>query len=228
MPRPHTTPTAGPTTGLAAGLALVGLLGLAACPKPTAGNDPSNGPATPGAADPGADPGVNSGANSGANLDANPGITPTAGCLSDADCAGGVCEGQGCTDTKPGTCMPADRMCTRDAALYCGCDGKPFHASGSCPGRRYASKGECAPSGPAKPDGASCLAASECSSGICEGQGCNDTEPGTCAPVQRMCTRDAQVYCGCDGAIFRASGSCPGQRFASRGECAAAPAPSGA
>lgn len=213
-----------PPAALAAVLTLGSLLGLAACPKPTAGGDPSSEPATVpgGAVDPGA----------------NPGTTPPSGCLSDADCTDGVCEGQGCSDTEPGTCMPADRMCTRDSALYCGCDGQPFRASGSCPGRRYASKGECAPAEPSSPpgsspggakaDGESCLAASECTSGICEGPGCSDAEPGTCASAQRMCTRDLQVYCGCDGAVFRASGSCPGQRFASRGECAAAPAPGGA
>ncbi|MGC4065440.1 MAG: hypothetical protein QM784_12485 [Polyangiaceae bacterium] len=33
----------------------------------------------------------------------------------------------------------------------------------------------------AKPAGAQCQAASECESGVCEGEGCGDT-PGTCAP----------------------------------------------
>lgn len=70
-----------------------------------------------------------------------------------------------------------------------------------------------------RPDGASCLAASECASGICEGEGCGDDQPGTCQPSSRMCTRDLRQYCGCDGETFGASGSCPGRRFATRAPC---------
>lgn len=68
-------------------------------------------------------------------------------------------------------------------------------------------------------DGAACLAASECASGVCEGQGCDAATPGTCAPRSRACTRDLRAYCGCDGKTFHTSGSCPGQRFSSKGEC---------
>ena len=66
--------------------------------------------------------------------------------------------------------------------------------------------------GPAA-DGASCLAASDCASGVCEGQGCGDDQPGTCALAARPCTKDYRPYCGCDGVTFHGSGSCPGQRF---------------
>ncbi|HEY5950735.1 MAG TPA: hypothetical protein VIV40_34825 [Kofleriaceae bacterium] len=64
-------------------------------------------------------------------------------CLKNEDCASGVCEGQGCDDAHPGTCAPKTRGCTRDLRAYCGCDGKTFSTSGSCPGRRYAAKGAC-------------------------------------------------------------------------------------
>ncbi len=70
-----------------------------------------------------------------------------------------------------------------------------------------------------KPDGATCLTGGECASKVCEGQGCEATVPGTCAPAARACTRDLRAYCSCDGKTFRASGSCPGQRYASKGEC---------
>ena len=70
----------------------------------------------------------------------------------------------------------------------------------------------------AKPAGAQCSAATECESGVCEGEGCGDTA-GTCAPAQRACTRDLRQYCGCDGKTFQASGSCPGQRFSARQAC---------
>lgn len=207
-------------------VALVGLFGLATCIKTTTttppdGDGASTGPATvPGGA---VDPG---------QADPNASPPPTAGgCLSNADCDGGVCEGMGCGDDQSGTCAPAGRMCTRDSAPYCGCDGNTFRSSGSCPGRRYAAKGECdspAPGGGAVADGSPCTTAGECSSGICEGEGCGDDQPGTCAPAKRMCTRDYRAYCGCDGNTFRASGSCPGQRYASRGECGSASAKGGA
>jgi hypothetical protein len=144
-----------------------------------------------------------------------------AACLAASDCANGVCEGLGCGDDAPGVCVSAERMCTTDVASYCGCDGKTFTSSGSCAGQRYASRGACASM--ARAVGESCLAATDCASGVCEGQGCGADAPGVCAPASRGCTRDSRSYCGCDGQTFRASGSCPGRRFATKGACASAP-----
>jgi hypothetical protein len=155
-------------------------------------------------------------------------------CFTGDQCASGTCEGRGCGESQPGRCMPRARMCTRDLRTYCGCDGQPFQASGSCPGRRYASTGDCAggpppppPPPPAtkKPDGAACLIGDECGSGVCEGQGCGSTNPGRCAPRTRACTKDLRMYCGCDGRTFQASGSCPGRRFAKAGACSGPPGP---
>jgi hypothetical protein len=70
-----------------------------------------------------------------------------------------------------------------------------------------------------KPQGAECLLSTECASGVCEGQGCANDKPGTCAPDKRMCTRDRRTYCGCDGKTFFASGTCPGRRYAARNAC---------
>jgi hypothetical protein len=78
---------------------------------------------------------------------------------------------------------------------------------------------DAAPSEPPGSEGAACLTADDCDSGVCEGEGCGDEQPGTCAPAQRGCTRDLRAYCGCDGATFRTSGSCPGQRYAAPGAC---------
>jgi hypothetical protein len=64
-------------------------------------------------------------------------------CLLDAECASGFCEGQGCGEDQPGVCVGSMRRCTRDLRPYCGCDGKTFMASGTCPNRRYASPGPC-------------------------------------------------------------------------------------
>jgi len=67
-------------------------------------------------------------------------------------------------------------------------------------------------------DGAACTEASQCASGICEGEGCS-AEKGRCASKVAPCTRDLVTYCGCDGRTFQASGSCPRQRYAHRGAC---------
>jgi hypothetical protein len=81
---------------------------------------------------------------------ATPPSPPTGGadgatCLAAADCASGICEGQGCDTATPGKCMPRARMCTQDYREYCGCDKKVFHGSGSCPGKRYLARGACPP-----------------------------------------------------------------------------------
>lgn len=193
-------------------LLLLAFAGLLACPPASSTVEPGSGAHVPGGAiDPGSDPTPSNGA------------TPSGTCLRDADCNGGVCEGQGCGDAEPGTCAPIDRMCTRDSRPYCGCNGQTFRASGTCPGQRYAHEGECSGGGPSGgADGSPCLAASDCESGVCEGEGCGDDRPGECKPASRPCTRDLRPYCGCDGQTFRTSGSCPGQRFASRGECSTA------
>jgi hypothetical protein len=70
-------------------------------------------------------------------------LSDGAACASGADCDSGVCEGQGCGARQLGKCVAKTRMCTMDAATYCGCDGKTFTSSGSCPGQRFENKGEC-------------------------------------------------------------------------------------
>lgn len=67
--------------------------------------------------------------------------------------------------------------------------------------------------------GASCLTADQCQSGVCEGMGCDDANPGVCAPAQRACTRDRRAFCGCDGNQFYGSSSCVGVRYAYKGMC---------
>lgn len=149
--------------------------------------------------------------------DASTPLADGAACQRGDQCASGLCEGQGCGLETPGRCAPAKRGCTRDLRSYCGCDGQTFKASGSCPGRRYESKGTCTTN---RPEGASCLKATDCASKICEGAGCSDAQPGRCAPTgARDCTADAQLFCGCDGAPHNGSGTCPGVRYAHRGMC---------
>jgi hypothetical protein len=208
---------------------------LLGCPSPRPIGGPEATP-PPKAADPG---------DTAAPAD---GRSVGSACVANEDCASGICEGEGCTPDAPGLCVDPQRMCTRDLQAYCDCDGESFHASGSCPVRRFAHRGTCpgdpplideapppgnkapppgnkAPPPGNKDGGESCLIARECKSGVCEGEGCDEASPGTCAPLPtppakgRPCTRDYSPFCGCDGTTFRGSSSCPGQRFAHRGQC---------
>jgi hypothetical protein len=117
---------------------------LAACPsapaRETRPPDPVQTP--PATTDPGAPQ----------DVDPTPPSTPPpneakkadgAACFEGGECASGTCEGQGCGTSTPGKCMPRARGCTRDLRTYCGCDGKTFQSSGSCPGRRYSAKEKC-------------------------------------------------------------------------------------
>lgn len=80
-------------------------------------------------------------------------------------------------------------------------------------------------SDPRGADGAPCAGPEDCLSGVCEGEGCEGESPGTCVPAERPCSADKILYCGCDGETFAASSTCPGEVFASRGECEETGAP---
>jgi len=68
--------------------------------------------------------------------------SPARHCESQADCrAGEMCAGpEGCDVAW--TCVPA-QPCTRDAMLYCACDGETVHGSSTCPPRPYRHRGAC-------------------------------------------------------------------------------------
>ncbi|MFO7561517.1 MAG: hypothetical protein R6X02_02640 [Enhygromyxa sp.] len=138
-------------------------------------------------------------------------------CDSDVDCGEGmVCEGVGC-EPGQGRCVSTDRICTRDLAQYCGCDGQLFQSSGTCPGRRYAYRGPCDPQ---LEDGEPCTDGRQCQSGQCVGEGlegCSPGDQGVCG--QAACTRDLVTYCSCNNTEFQASGTCPNRQFAYRGPC---------
>ena len=192
------------------------LLGLTACTVKPATEVP---PATTGdgAADTPSDEGGEVPAPDPIDEDGGESTAPEAGCSTDADCGEEMmCEGMGCGEAE-GVCVPRQRQCTRDLRPYCGCDGETFKSSGSCPGRRFAYKGECAAP---LPDGSDCLAPEQCESGMCEGQGCADDAPGKCVAKERTCTADLAPFCDCRGRDFQSSGTCPGRRYAAKGTCA--------
>lgn len=151
-----------------------------------------------------------------------PSLPDGAGCNTAADCSSGeVCEGMGCGEGE-GRCAPADRICTRDLALYCGCDGAEFQSSGTCPGDRYAHRGPCEPK---LGLGEACTVGAQCESGLCVGdglEGCGGSATGQCS--DQPCTADLAPYCSCNGFDFSASGSCPNRQFAKRGTCDGGPA----
>ncbi|MEZ4390527.1 MAG: hypothetical protein R3A48_05480 [Polyangiales bacterium] len=64
-------------------------------------------------------------------------------CRSNTDCARGEqCQGpEGCGVTW--TCSSGPVGCTADIANFCGCDGRTFQGSSSCPGRNYEHRGPC-------------------------------------------------------------------------------------
>jgi hypothetical protein len=71
------------------------------------------------------------------------GVRDGGSCERGEQCASGICEGFGCGGDRPGTCMSRNRSCTRDLRQFCGCDGKTFQGSGSCPGRRFSARRAC-------------------------------------------------------------------------------------
>ncbi len=70
------------------------------------------------------------------------GSAPTKACTTSKDCAANeMCVGpMGCEASW--TCQPAT-PCTRDRATFCGCDGRDFQSSSTCPLQRYRAKGSC-------------------------------------------------------------------------------------
>ena len=113
-----------------------------------------------------------------------------------------------CTSERPPPTAPDPAPPITTEAPDSGGD-KAQHTDGSADG----------PATTPKQAGAACLAPEECDSGTCEGKGCGDEQPGTCADAKRMCTRDYVAYCSCSGENFGASGSCPGQRYVHKGNC---------
>ncbi len=145
-------------------------------------------------------------------------------CTASTQCGEGLtCAGEpGCG--RPWSCQPA-HPCTRDLVPFCGCDGRVFRSSSSCPGRPHRSRGVCANSTPPPPptsspvaNGGACSSSSQCADGLmCVGrEGC--ANGASCQP-SRPCTLDLMPFCGCDGATFRGSSTCPARAYRHRGAC---------
>lgn len=99
-------------------------------------------------------------------------------CTTTADCDGGLeCYGgEGCA--VPWSCQPAlGRACTDDLAAFCGCDGRTFRGSSTCPAQPFTHRGPCemppppppdaGPGGCALGDGRECAVGTMCLVGDC-------------------------------------------------------------
>ena len=144
VPPPRPIQPTHPSTGGGA----AGPGGVAPAGAPDTAPSTSPGSPTPDSATPGTQPGSTTGgagaAGSSGSASATPSTPGPAGssCDAAADCASGVCEGQGCGSGQ-GVCAAKTRRCTRDRRPYCGCDGKTFYGSGNCPGQRFSARGPC-------------------------------------------------------------------------------------
>lgn len=147
-----------------------------------------------------------------------------ASCTSSEECgAGRICAGQaGCTTAW--ACMPSP-ACTRDLVPFCGCDGKTFSASSTCPGRPYKHTGACSGCAPQEAravgmcdavlgifwDGIKCVTLSGCR---CEGRDCGNgfrTEAG-CEDAYRGCPRELRPDgAPCSSGTQCQSGICEGE-----------------
>ena len=114
-------------------------------------------------------------------------------CNSNAECEGGVCEGEGCGDME-GRCAPATGRCAL-ATCERTVDATARRSPDPADVRAGASRAAASVRRRSCPMARKCLAAAECSSGICEGEGCGDAQPGKCVAKSRQCTIDLRQYC---------------------------------
>lgn len=153
-----------------------------------------------------------------------PDVSERRTCVSSADCPGGEeCHiVEGCA--TPSYCGPLlGRPCSGDLTPYCGCDGRTFNASSTCPTRTYEHRGPCGAVDAGSPadGGATCRSTSDCPpSMMCQGApGCD--VPWRCVPAT-ACTPDIARFCGCDGVTFEGSSTCAGRPYRAFGRCPAA------
>ncbi|MDO9015702.1 MAG: hypothetical protein Q8S73_09640 [Deltaproteobacteria bacterium] len=125
---------------------------------------------------------------------------------------GVVCRFSDGTECRPGQSCPSPDGCN---ACACSADGTL-----ACTARACVDAGP-----PDAPSPRACQSTADCE----RGDECHITEgcatPSYCGPMLgRPCTGDVVPYCGCDGATFFASSTCPTRTYERRGRCESADA----
>ncbi|MEZ4408406.1 MAG: hypothetical protein R3A52_18320 [Polyangiales bacterium] len=153
----------------------------------------------------------------GACVDAGP---PPRTCRASSDCpAGYLCAGaEGCD--VPWTCRSYADVggCTADVSPFCGCDGRTFMGSSTCPGQPFAHRGAC---GIVPPDAGVryCMIGSvRCQEGVpCRVDACTTC---TCSGDTVGCA--VEPGCGADGGVDAGGPRvCPPQDARGVGACTA-------
>jgi len=138
-------------------------------------------------------------------------------CGEGAYCAGPDFAQCGGKDIFAGTCQARPLSCDAVLSPVCGCDGMDY--DNACLAQQAgvdALPGAC-PLGPA------CTAVMACAPGLTCVGGVACTDRWFCAALDRACTDDLAPYCGCDGATFYDSSTCPRRPYAHMGECETMP-----
>jgi hypothetical protein len=119
-------------------------------------------------------------------------------------------------DDSGGVCVPiGPGECDLIYAPVCGCDGNTYGnaCAADAAGTDVLHDGECETTPTPL-----CTSETPCTGGgVCYGESCG--APWQCLFTGMACTDDAAPYCGCDGATFYDSSTCPTRPWAHRGEC---------
>jgi hypothetical protein len=125
------------------------------------------------------------------------GAAGAGGATGSGACFDFVCNGtcKGTTCGAPWTCDESAAICTADIAEYCGCDGRTFTASSSCPNLAFSHRGPCNPTVSCDPRAILCKRlAPTCPTGQVPSIDDTGICYGECVPIE-MCECTSAAAC---------------------------------